>query len=631
MKKYIYEEIGIDIILIILFTALAFSLTYHPYFFGDELVSHRLAIRSNYSFAAIFQDLNSYKPRLLYNGIETLLAKWQTPRLVHMMLIAACMAWINTLLYGVVRYIFQSSRTIAWLLIATILTSRYGIMLYFDYCSGLIEMLSTALLLSAFLMSWLAWKENFKWRYAIIALIMAILCAFTHERYTVGILVAGITIAIAEYAGTLAQSRIPVIVWSLSLGFIPLALFFIANATLGHHPITMGTSAQQVTFGTDALWSAILYVHNVSLGGNFGHEWLWGGYNHLHPIGKIIGFTTAVFTAALIAVIAFKKELVWHNFWLGLSLVGIILALIAIASLTGSIHARFMFPVGILVTLLWIVMLKNTWQYIAVLLILATNMLYLLLGSHDSIANIYSSRAANSIASSLLNVKPNGKSGIVVGISDNSWIIGGGDAVDMGTRKGDTFSKVNLGDAIHIDPFIQGRTIDPKLYDFGLIFDGFGPHRTARYKLVSVDTALIVAGVLDTNKLPIKTILGNNEQWANWVWRMPPEKVDGAVILGPPGKDGWYGVLASDLNGRWLVYRARAKSGQQTPMRLQVNWHDKNGLFLSAMIEIVYPKPTWDSYSMLLKAPLEANIGYVYATLHDGAKGIVELQAVELK
>ncbi|MSQ48100.1 MAG: hypothetical protein EXR78_06895 [Deltaproteobacteria bacterium] len=327
-----------------------------------------------------------------------------------------------------------------------------------------------------------------------------------------------------------------------------------------------------------------------------------------------------------------KSFAVWHNRWLGAGLAAVVVALIAIASLAWSVRQppRFMFPVGILVTMIWIIMLKNTWRYVAMSLILATNMMYFLLGSHDSYVLISSSRAADSLAGSLLSVMPHGSSGIVVG-ADNSWIIGGGSLVDMGPRKGDTFSTVNLGAMMHIDPFIAGRPIAPELYDFGLAFDGFGPHRTARYRWVSVDTALILAGVSSVDKLPVKSVLGRSDIWTHWQWRAQPDQVEGAVKL-EPSTQGWCSVPASDLDGHWLVYRARTKDDKQTPMRLQVNWHAKpDNRFISSTIQVVYPNETWYSYATLLNAPPDADIGYVYAKLHSGAKGMVEVQSIELK
>ena len=276
-------------------------------------------------------------------------------------------------------------------------------------------------------------------------------------------------------------------------------------------------------------------------------------------------------------------------------------------------------------------MAKGAWRHVAIAVVLASNLMYLLLGSHDSISSVYSSRAANSVASSLQGVIPNGRNGIVVGNDNDSWSIGGGAAFDMGPRQGDTFSKVNLKSAVHIDPFVAGRAFDPALYDFGLAFDGFGPHRTARYRLVSVSTALVLAGVSNVDKLPVNAVLGSSDTWSGWQWSAQPNQAEGAVAL-RLGTEGWRAVPVSALDGRWLVYRARAKDGTRVPMRLQVNWHaNQDNRFLSTIIQVVYPNETWKSFATLLNAPPGADIGYVYATLHDGAQGVVEVKSVELK
>jgi hypothetical protein len=95
---------------------------------------------------------------------------------------------------------------------------------------------------------------------------------------------------------------------------------------------------------------------------------------------------------------------------------------------------------------------------------------------------------------------------------------------------------------------------------------------------------------------------------------------------------GWRAFPVADLDRRWIVYTARAKDGARVPMRLQVNWHTKqDNRFLSTIIKVVYPSEAWRSFVTLLHAPPDAEIGYVYATLHDGAQGAVELKSVELK
>jgi len=626
----------IDIVLIVFITIFAFGLAYHPYFFGDEMVVHKLAIHNSYSFASIFQGLNSYKPRLVFNAIEALLGKYQASRLVHAELVTGSMVLVNIFLYISVRFFFKASRAIALLLIATVLSSRYGMMFYFDYVSGLIELLSTALLLSILLLAYFALQQGFKWWYALGALIFSILIIFVHERYVAGLFATGCAIAIAEWVGSSAKKRYKVVVWAISLSIIPLFLFWIANKTLGTLSITTGTSGQKVALDRDAFWCMLTYSYNVFMGGNYGHDWFWGYYNYLHPVGKFMGWATVLCTVVTTSLIVLRKGLVWGNRWLGLSLLAAAVAFIVIASLVGSTRqeARFMFPVGILITMILIVMLKGAWRYLAISIILAINMMYLLLESHDSIYNVTSSRLAHSVAGSLLGIMPNGRRGILVGINEEYWPIVGSDMLagsDVGPKLGAAFSKVNLNSRLQIDPFVVGHNLDPALYDFGLAFNGFGPHRTARYRIVSVDTALILAGVSDVDKLPIHSVIGNKDSWLDWLWNIKPNNINDAIVL-RPGTAGWKSMPVSDLDGRWLVYRARVSAGEKTPMRLQVNWHSKsNNQFLSTSIEVVYPNATWHSYATLLSAPLGADIGYIYLNLHDGAQGEVELQSVELK
>jgi hypothetical protein len=621
----------VDVLLIVLLTACAFGLAFHPYFFGDELIAYELAAHND-SFFAIFHELNTNKPRLVFNGIEALLAKLQVTRMTHVVLVATCMAWINVLILSVARYQFNASRLLAWLLILGVLSSRYGVMLYFDYQSGLIETLSSALLLSTMLLAWLAYRHKFNAWYAAGALATAIITGFVHERYMVGALAIGGVITLTEHLGKAAMRRKTVVGWALSLGLVPLLLYWFAIKVVGALPITTVGGAQRVSLGIDTVWTALTYSYNVLLGGNYGPEWFWGHYAYSHPAGKFMGWVTAFCTSLMIAVIVVRKGIAEHGRWLVLGFGTVVIAFIAIASLAGTVRqeARFMFPAGIVVLITWFLILKNPWRYVAIASILATNMMYFLLNSHDSMMYIYSSRAANSLASSLLAVHSSGMHGIVVGNRDDLWTIGGGSQWGRGHRKGELFSTINLGSAVHIDPFVEGETIDQDFYDFGLVFDGFGPHRTATYRRVSIDTALRMVGALDLDNIPVKLSLGSKDSWANWQWRSPPEFVDGALKLAA-GVEGWLAVPAQDLNEAWLVFQARAQDKLETPMRLQVNWHAKDNRFLSTTIRVVYPTEILNSYSTMLIAPAEAEIGYVYATLHGDVNGIVEVQEVTIK
>lgn len=631
LRKIVTDDAVIDVLLIALLTAFAFGLNFHPFFFGDELIAYELA-GANDSFFSIFQQLNANKPRLVFNAIEALLAKFDAGRAIHVMLVATCMTWINVLIFTIARFRFGASRTLAWLLVFGVLTSRYGIMLYFDYLSGLIETLSTALFLSTALMASLAYRGEFNSRWAIAALITAIIIGLVHERYMVGLLGIGCVIVAAEYLGTPARRRMGVACWAAALGLVPLVCYWLAIKAAGSLSITTVGGDQQVSLGADTLWTTLTYSYNVLLGGNYGPAWLWGQYNYLHPVGTLLGLLTALVTVLILVTAFVRKGFAEHGLWFALGLGTVIVAFIAVASLAGTVRqdARFMFPVGILVLIAWFFVFRLWWRHVAIGLVLATNLIYLALGSHNSMMYVYSSRGANSLASSLLAMKGPGKNGIVIGNPDNLFTVGGGYAWTGTARKGATFSAVNLDSSVHIDPYVEGDSVDENLYDFGLVFTGLGPSGAAVYRWVSMDIVKGMVGSLDLGNFPVKRSLGSSDTWNDWKWRSPPELVDGALKLAA-GVEGRLSVPAQDLDEHWLVMRARAQDQLQAPMRLQVNWHTKEDRLLSVTSRIVTPGEAWSSYSTMLYAPPGADFGYVYATLHGEPAGVVEVQAIELK
>lgn len=626
------SDVITDILLIALLTTFIFSLTFHPFFFGDELIAYELAAM-NESIFGIFHDLNANKPRLVFNGIGALLAEIEASRLTHAVLVATCMTWINVLIFTVARYQFNASRLLAWMLVLGVLSSRYGVMLYFDYLSGLIETLSSALFLSTMLLAWLAYRNEFNAGFAAGALVSAIITGLVHERYMVGALAIGGVITLAECFGASARRRRSVVAWAMALGVIPFVIYWLAVKAVGSLPITTVGGDQRVALGTDTLWTALTYLYNVLLGGNYGHEWYWGAYNHSQPRGRALALLTAFVTVSMTVAIFIRKGFAKHSGWVTLGLGAVIIAFIAIASLAGTVRqeARFMFPVGILVLLTWFLILENTWRHAAIASILVTNMMYLMLGSHDSMVYVYGSRGANSLASSLLTVKNPGTNGIVAGNTDNLFVIGGGAGWNpAATRRGETFSRINLASSVHIDPYAQGDVIDGSAYDFGLAFDGFAPHRTATYRWVTVDEAIQMAGAVELKDAPVKFSLASRHNWANWQWDTAPEFVDGALKL-TAGRQGWFGVSAEDLHGNWLVVRARATDKLQAPLRLQVNWLGKEARFLTTTSRVVNPHDTWSSYTLMLRAPPDAETGYVFATLHGEVNGVVEVEAIEIK
>ena len=64
---------------------------------------------------------------------------------------------------------------------------------------------------------------------------------------------------------------------------------------------------------------------------------------------------------------------------------------------------------------------------------------------------------------------------------------------------------------VHIDPFVDGRAFDPADYDFGLAFDGVFPDLSARYRLVSVGEALVIAGIPGPSNPPANPVQTGGE------------------------------------------------------------------------------------------------------------------------
>jgi hypothetical protein len=127
-------------------------------------------------------------------------------------------------------------------------------------------LLSTALLLTALLAAWLAWRGPFNAWYAAVALAAAVLCIFVHERYVAGLLAAALVIAIAECVGSSAKRRMLVVGWALSLGMVPLSLFWAANTAFGSMPMATGSSGMPVALGCDTFVTMLAYGYNVFFG-----------------------------------------------------------------------------------------------------------------------------------------------------------------------------------------------------------------------------------------------------------------------------------------------------------------------------------------------------------------------------
>jgi hypothetical protein len=624
--------------LLLLFVVLGiFYLCYHPYFFGDELPLQKMGYKHDFAWLPVFQEMNSYKPRLVFNALVAALVHWQAPRLVYAAVAASAMVWINLLLFYIVAGLLRGGRGLAWLAVFALLSSRYGAMLYYDYLSGIVELFACALLLTTLIAVWRSIVKGFPAVEGSIAVLAGIATVFVHERFAVAILAASMAALIAGLMRPGSRRRLVLAVSIVCLGYLPLLLFLWANAVLGKHAITMGTNGREVSLGRDACWCMATYCYNVFLGGNHGLTGWWGTLNDSDPLGKWLGWASVGITVLLL-LLALRKRIPRNRLCLIAALLLIAFALIAVAGLVGSARqeARFMFPVGMIVIIIWLLAFeKPIWRALAMAWIIALNMIYILSGSNEAIANIQASRDARSLASSLQILVPEGGDGIIVGNEDeNKWGISGGAAIDMGPRPGETFSRVNLESDLRIDPFPYYPAFhadyDPATYTFGLVFVGRGPNGLADYNLVPANTALAIAGLIDPHELPTVRVLGNEKTWSSWHWKDLKTAASGNPLL-VPGTEGTLEVLAKTLRYHALEYRMRGEG--KPAARLQVNWHASGvgAPFISCQIIVVHPDKEWKSYFLPLNPPPEAELGEIYATLHDDSKGQVELQAVLLK
>jgi hypothetical protein len=78
--------------------------------------------------------------------------------------------------------------------------------------------------------------------------------------------------------------------------------------------------------------------------------------------------------------------------------------------------------------------------------------------------------------------------------------------------------------------------------------------------------------------------------------------------------------------GEWI---RSGRSGQPTPIRLQINWSDERGSFLTTSIQVIDAGDTWRWFGMTAAVPKGAAHGTVYLSLHAG-RVPAQFDAVEL-
>ncbi len=581
-------------------------LVFHPYYFGDELFNFAMAESTGQDFLATFAKLNSYKPRILFNGWWALITTAQSPRVVPMLISAFFLAATLTAACLLVGLRDRGALLLQAVLVAVIATCRFGAMLPFDYVASTIEFSSLAFFLFGVLV--LAKGEFLEQPRAwtgLIALALFVAAVFSHERYAAPVFATGCVVALWG----LVHRRPALIAWGAALGGLAPFLFIALSKLISVVSLSTGTAGLSVALGHETLDAAGIYLSNLFASTSLGHEWFFA---KLAP-GTLSTWLVAV---SVLMLLLWFFDALRSRKWSGVSLYlfASMLALLAIACLPGTNRqeARWLFPVFVLFAII-VATHGRVWLRIAMLiLLLAGNLLFLHGGNPGKIYNIVASTQARDISLGLNHIKPPGNIGQVIGIRepDVSWMLGGGDfGPGLSATPGAQFSRLNLPPGIQV--FRSATDASGQLGaapDFGVM--SLGPQS---YALLD-QRELHSATTGGTPQLGTLRKLGGDGAWKDWSLRGLVPGAAGELNLRGSG-DGFLRVPAQQLEGRRLVYRMSSPSARTVQARLQVNWMAGGDTLLSAAIQVVDVTEAAKDYSMFLMPPAGGTDGLVYVTL----------------
>jgi hypothetical protein len=622
----------VDYLLIAILAFTVAMIAYHPYFFGDELGALNVSAFNGNQFWATYRDLNSYKPRLIYNAIWALFGSIGATRLMAMAVYAAGLALCMGLVFRLASK--AASRGTAWLAAVILLSSRFGGMLFYDYISGIVEVWSLAFLLVALTVLFDRERRNLapSWTRVGGALLALVAAVFVHERYAVAAMAVG-GVVFAE--GGLAvrrhgPDRGKLFMQAVLLAALPLLLFALANKVASAMPLTTGTAGQQIEIGWGMVRSAMIYLSNVFLGTNFGKGYFVGGLTQEDPrapyiFGTIIVVSLGAWVLPLWARDRWRIDPAWTPV-----LLLTMLMLIAVASLPGpdQQQARWMLPVQALLVLLVLAVYRGTGRNTILGMMLFTNVFYLTCGSYRMIANISASFVARDIAI-MLNTAPPGKRGVIVQgpEPDTSWIIAGGPYIHNDGTSAAVFCSLNIYSGSCVDPMSSRARAHLDRYDFGLL--ALPPLQPGHplYKVLSIDTVKMLLAP-DTLSAHAGAPIGVGDAWKGWRWNKVPQ-IDAEGVMLDPGLNGNVPIPAQQLDGKVLAYRAQT-DGALVPMNLQINWYDRESGFINAAGDVVQVGPQAQSFILAIPPPPGAEVGFVYASLQAGATERVRLKSIRL-
>lgn len=609
-----------DYLLICLILILIAVSAYHPFYWGDELEPWRLVEKHIGDFNAAFWEYCQYKPRFLFSAIWIGLAAVEASRIWGMiaMLLGEVIAAFS--IFYLVSRTRPERRIVAWAAVLAFISSRFGIVIWYDYLSGVIETLSFAFFISGICI--LASSRDIKLWQIIFGMGLLLCAVFVHERYIPAVILLGICLAIFHFDFKGNKVKLIIII---ALSILPGILFFIANAHFGKNSIAMGTAGRVIALNSETFLSFITYIFNVLFQTNFGLDWFVGSLSWNHYNGKIMSIISAILFACIYCCHVFHRNRIFNKKLLAICSVSA-LALIFVASLPGleRQEGRWMYPVLGLVIIASTTLFSERVLILFLTSIICTNGFYMFSGSLNSIANVVASRTAQSIGVSIKTFSPLSKYGVIVGEGSTNWVI------NAGQPDGHLFSLANSLSGVRLDSSLDPFAKVDNRYGFVLASDGQDKNHVPLFKMMSMSAAQVLLNAVGImpNIEAKEEVIGGANLWSQW--RLAENMVSGDRLLVDSGKVGFTDLPISKIDGKILIYSAESESESAIPMRIQINWIDTNNNFISAYIKVVSVTPGIKQYSALVSAPSNATRGLVYVSLHGETVGKIWLSKVSV-
>lgn len=608
----------IDFLSIGLIVSLMVAVVYQPFYFGDELIPW-LVTGKNQGFIQSLLEYSGYKPRLIFNSLWIFFSSVELPRYVPSAIVAISQTVNAILIYKLINKI-SNDRLVSWLAVLAFLTNRFGVVIWYDYLSGIIESLSLCFFIAGL---YLLHSDRITKLKIVFALHLFVFSVLVHERYGVAIF------SVVLLSAFLIESLKPYRLYLMVVSVLPIAVFILLNQVVGENDIKMGTAGQEVKAGSKMLYSFITYLGNVFFHINYGKSWFFGALNLESIYGLIVSTASAI-----VLFVIYIYGLAFHERKINLKKAGIffgcIIAFIAIASLPGTDRqeGRWLQPVAAMVIIFYAYIFSKNVLAIILLFLISLNSFYFFTGSLNHIANVGSAKIAHTVGTTLTSGAAIGNNGLIIGGgNDTSWAIGGGSALGHNTYSGDLFIKANSIEDMSILIQPDNKTYIDNGFDFALIRSEQNAHHSFVFKQYPISVARLILFPENLSSLK-KVTLGKSGDWQSWIFSKKTET--GGELLLTKGFDGFYEENSSKLHGNLIIYNGRKINDERTTMRIQINWMNARGEFIKAFIKVVELQKEAKEYSAFISAPADAVKGLVYATLHDDSSGSGVLESVSI-